>query len=132
MMRKFSMRNYKVILYTDKKQNCEIKKFIDSHGKKEIAKIDAWISQLEVEGPQLPRPYADLLKDGIHELRVSLPGKNVRILYFFSFGSFIIITHGFVKTTKKVPEYEIKKAIKIRGEFLKRFNTQKHLEEYLK
>ncbi len=36
---------------------------------------DFGLSQLlEEKGPPLPRPYADLLTDGIHELRVKLSG----------------------------------------------------------
>jgi hypothetical protein len=39
-------------------------------------------------GPTLPRPYADLLKDGIHELRIRLSGDHIRMLYFFCFRKF--------------------------------------------
>jgi hypothetical protein len=44
-------------------------KFIRSRNKENQAKILSMIDYLEVHGPNLPRPYADLLVDGIHELR---------------------------------------------------------------
>jgi hypothetical protein len=34
------------------------------------------ISFLQQKGPTLPRPYADLLEDGIHELRIRLSGDH--------------------------------------------------------
>ncbi len=71
-------------------------------------------------GPLLPRPYADVLRDGIHELRIKISNGQVRILYFFVFEDKIVLTHPFYKNTSKVPEKEIKKAIQIREEYVKR------------
>ncbi|HUU79840.1 MAG TPA: type II toxin-antitoxin system RelE/ParE family toxin [Acidobacteriota bacterium] len=85
------------------------------------AKILALISYLQDQGPTLPRPYADLLEDGIHELRVRLSGDQFRVLYFFCYRRFIVLTHAFVKVTAKVPKAEIQKAKKYRSDFLSRF-----------
>jgi hypothetical protein len=41
------------------------------------------IERLKELGHELRRPEADLLRDGIHELRVNLQGINYRMLYFF-------------------------------------------------
>jgi hypothetical protein len=43
---------------------------------KNKAKILSWLSMLEEKGPILPRPYADLLRDGIHEIRIKLSGNQ--------------------------------------------------------
>jgi len=75
-------------------------------------------------GPNLPRPYADLLKDGIHELRVKLSGNQVRISYFFCWRDFIVLTNVLMKTTDKVPESEINNAKKCRDDFLKRIDEE--------
>ena len=93
-------------------------------------KVVAWIEKLQEKGAILPRPYADLLRDGIHELRIKVTGSQVRILYFFCFKNYIILTHVFNKSTKKVPEKEIKKAIKIPADFLTRFKSIKDIEVY--
>lgn len=115
---------YKVKYYVTKRGNCPVKDFIDSKKEKSHPKIFAFINQLEQEGPQLPRPLADLLEDGIHELRIKIAedkgGTNVRILYFFYDGNDIILTHGFMKTTDEVPVSEIKKAKKYREDYIQR------------
>jgi phage-related protein len=77
---------------------------------------------LEIHGPNLPRPYADLLEDGIHELRIKLSGEQIRIIYFFCYKEFIILTHAFRKHTDKVPKNEIAKAKNCRNDFLSRFS----------
>lgn len=111
-----------VIYYETEDGKCPVMDFIDSRNKRNQAKVLGLVSFLEEMGPILPRPYADLLEDGIHELRVKLSGDQVRILYFFCYKNYIVLTHSFTKTTDKVPKSEIKKAKKIREDFLKRFN----------
>ncbi len=83
-------------------------------------KVIAWIDKLQEMGPLLPRPYADILRDGIHELRIKVSSNQVRILYFFVFESRIVLTHPFYKNVSNVPEKEIKKAIHIRDEYIVR------------
>jgi hypothetical protein len=86
---------------------------------------------LREQGPQLPRPYADILRNGIHELRLKLSGDQVRVLYFFTFKDVIVLTHSFVKNVSKVPENEIRKAEKIRDKFLQRFPNREAINEIL-
>ena len=78
------------------------------------------IEQLEEMGPNLPRPYADILHDGIHELRVNLSGSRYRFLYFFCFEKYIIMFLVFVKNTDRVPEKIIRQMIKYREKLLSR------------
>jgi len=72
-----------VLYYESVDGKCPVKEFIDSISEGNQAKTLALIAALEERGPNLPRPYADLLKDGIHELRVKLSGNQVRVFYFF-------------------------------------------------
>lgn len=83
---------------------------------------------LEEEGPTLPRPYPDLLENGIHELRINLSGKQVRILYFFIFQACIIVTHAFIKKTSSVPTGELVKAVTCRKDVFKRFEKPDDLK----
>ena len=106
--------------YSDKNGKCELSDWIMNLKVSQRDKVIAWIDKLEELGPLLPRPYADLLRDGIHELRVKVSGNQVRILYFFVFENRIVLTHPFHKNVSKVPEKEIKKAIKIREEYIER------------
>ena len=74
--------------------------------------------------PNLPRPYADLLEDGIHELRIKLKGTQVRILYFFCYQNIIVLTNVFDKHSDKVPKEQIKLAKENRIDFLNRFSEK--------
>ena len=123
--------NYKwhIIYYETKDAQCPVQEFIDARKIRDQAKLLNWISLLEEQGPNLPRPYADLLQDGIHELRVKLSGDQVRTLYFFCFRQYIVLTHAFIKNTGGVPDSQIRQAQKIREDFLNRFDEQQLKEE---
>ncbi len=65
---------------------------------------------LEQLGSELRRPVADILRDGIRELRAKVGTVNYRILYFFSGSNIVCLSHGFTKESD-VPEDEIDLAI---------------------
>ena len=113
-----------VIYYETLDGKCPVREFIDSRNKENQAKILSVIDYLEERGPNLPRPYADLLVDGIHELRTKLSGDECRTLYFFCFKRYIILTHAFIKHENVVPTKEIKKAIMLRTDFLNRYSEK--------
>jgi len=122
-------QRWHILYYESETGICPVKKFIDSCKDREQAKIFSWISLLEEKGPNLLRPYGDLLTDGIHELRIKLSGDQVRLLYFFCYKDFIILTHSFRKHTIAVPRSEIKKAQAYRTDFLGRYTETKLREE---
>jgi len=88
------------------------------------AKILSWLSLLEERGPNLPRPHSDVLIDRIYELRLKLMGDQIRILYFFCYGEFIVLTNVFTKRANAAPS-EIRKAQQCRTDFLSRFDEKK-------
>jgi hypothetical protein len=55
------------------------------------------IQRLAELGHELRRPEADLLSDGIHELRIGLQHVNYRILYFFHERAAAVLAHGLTK-----------------------------------
>ena len=67
------------------------------------------IERLAELGHELRRPEADLLRDGIHELRVRFRTVNYRLLYFFCKGR-AVLSHGCTKE-KKIPSHEIDTAV---------------------
>ena len=73
---------WKLVYYETAEEECPVENFINSRSIKNRAKILNWLEQLEAQGPNLPRPYADLIEDGIHELRIKLSGEQIRIIYF--------------------------------------------------
>jgi phage-related protein len=123
------MQKWKVYYYTTAGNECELTKYLDKLSEKNRQKVLAWITVLEEQGPTLPRPFADLLEDGIHELRIKLSGRQERILYFFIFQNYIILTHAFTKKSSAVPKSEIEKAKNSRIDFAKRFRTINDFEK---
>jgi phage-related protein len=81
------------------------------------------LERLREIGHGLRRPEADLLRDGIYELRTSLQGVHYRILFFFHGTVAAVVSHGLVKE-RVVPPKEIDRA----AERKKRFeaNPLKH------
>ena len=115
-------KKWRVIYYENTNGYSEVFEFIEEQKENNQVKIMNWIKKLEELGPTLSRPYADYLNDDIYELRIKLSGNQIRILYFFWFKEYIILTHQFNKNTDKIPAKEIKKAIKIKEEFLDRYD----------
>lgn len=116
-------KSWNVIFYKDRNGKSQVEDFIQSRKLNNQAKILNMIEYLEDLGVNLPRPYADYLRDGIYELRVKLSGEQTRTLYFFCFESYIVLTHIFIKREQKTPDVEIEKSKKIREDFLTRFNV---------
>ena len=83
-------------------------------------KTAAWLGLLQEQGPNLHRPYADILEESIRELRVTFGRLEIRILYFIH-GKSIVLTHGFMKKTQKVPQEEIDLAKRYRHDWLLTF-----------
>jgi phage-related protein len=74
-------------------------------------KIAAHLELLAQEGPNLRRPYADILVGPIRELRVGLGRLEHRILYHFVLKDAIILLHAFLKKADAVPQSEIDIAV---------------------
>lgn len=119
------MLMWHVIYYESAEEQCAVREFIDSISERNQAKALAIIAALEERGPNLPRPYADLLKDGIHELRVKLSGSQIRILCFFCYRDFIVLTNVIRKSTARVPEADIREVQKCRDDVLARINEDR-------
>jgi phage-related protein len=79
--------------------------------RKANTKRHAYLTWLELEGHELPRPYGDYLRDGIYELRPSLAGVHYRILYFFQGNETVVVSHGLTKE-RSVPGVDIERAIR--------------------
>jgi len=61
-------------------------------------------------GHELRRPEADLLRDGIYELRARLGTVNYRILYFFHGRNVAVLAHAITKENE-IPVVEINRAV---------------------
>lgn len=68
------------------------------------------IQLLRQSGHELRRPHADMLRNGVYELRTRVGNANYRILYGFVGKDIALLVAGFTKE-KKVPSQEIERAI---------------------
>ena len=68
------------------------------------------ILALSILGNELRRPHADILRDGIYELRAKVGTVNYRMLYFFCGSDTACLSHGFTKKGA-VPDAEIDRAV---------------------
>ena len=111
---------YTIIYYQTRRGEIPVKEFLHSLEKPVQAKFYKWLQRLQAFGPDLPRPFSAPLKDKIRELRVNFGHTDVRVLYFFWDKDYIILTHGFRKKTREVPETEIDCAINYMHDFINR------------
>ena len=114
---------YKLHFYSDRRGDAPVRNFIREFNKKSRVKIGKYLTFLEKDGPDLPRPYADHVRDKIRELRVPLPDGNVRIFYFFFIERNIILLHGFKKKTQELPEREINQAERNMNDIIERHHN---------
>ena len=117
-------RQWKLLFYRSIDGKCPIDKFLSGLKDRERAKAVAWIGLLQQHGINLHRPFAVVLEDGIHELRMKITGDQVRVLYFFCYKDVIVLTPVFNKTTGKVLMREIALAKMCRQDFLKRYDNE--------
>ncbi len=64
------------------------------------------LNLLEEFGRDLRRPRADLLRDGVYELRTEVRNVHYRLLYGFVGKDIVIVSHGLTKEAK-VPDRDI-------------------------
>lgn len=111
---------FDVEYYEDASGSRPAEEFIDSLDVKMRAKVFGRLELLEEKGPRLGMPFSRHLDDGIFELRTIQGGNITRILYFFVVGERVVLTHGFVKKTQKMPSGEIARAKRIRDDWRNR------------
>ncbi len=72
-------------------------------------KCFAVIALLKQSGHELRRPHADMLRDGVYELRTRVGNVNYRILYGYAGKDIALLASGLTKE-KTVPSKEIDRA----------------------
>lgn len=110
------MARTKVIFYADANGRCPVLEWLDRQPIKVQDKCFVRVERLAELGHELRRPEADLLRDGIYELRVSFRRVQYRILYFFHEGA-AVLAHGLIKE-RKVPPADLDRGARRRAAFV--------------
>lgn len=118
----------RIVLFRDADGSVPILEWLDEQIPKVRAKCLARLERLQELGHELRRPEADLLRDGIYELRVGMQGANYRMLYFFHGRNAVVVSHG-LRKERVVPPSEIDLAIDRRRRFENSPNEHTHEEE---
>ncbi len=99
-----------MVLFAESDESAPLLTWLDGLPEKVQMKCISRIERLKAIGHELRRPEADLLRDGIHELRVKHGHVNYRMLYFFTGGQ-AVLSHGLTKEDV-VPDVEIERALR--------------------
>jgi phage-related protein len=110
-----------VIFYKTKDNKCPIQDFLDILPGKVAQKV-TWIIKLLEDLDIIPATYFKKLvgTKEIWECRIKFGSNSYRILCFFIDKLEIVLTHGFIKKTKKIPKLEIERAESFREDFIRR------------
>lgn len=93
--------------------------FYKSQDNKIQEKIEYVLDLVRFEA-QIPRKFFRYLHatEGIYEIRVITTFKGIRILCFFDEEDLVVLTNCFLKKTQKTPKREIKRAERLKREYL--------------
>lgn len=109
----------KVVFYCEADGSAPAKNWLDdlaARDRRAFNKCWQAISRLQIFGHDLRRPTADLLQDGIHELRARVGQVNYRLLYFFHGPEIAILAHGLTKE-RTIPATALKQALERKRRF---------------
>ena len=106
------MPQTRVVFYQDADGTCPVLEWLADlkrENPKAFAKCLVRIERLRMLGHELRRPEADLLRNGIYELRIRLGTVNYRLLYFLHGRQIAVVAHGLTKEDV-VPASDINRA----------------------
>ncbi len=92
-------------------------KFVERLDAKELLKLKYLLTLLETRD-RIPEKYIKYIRDGLYELRLEYGGNIYRLFFIFDRDSIVVLFNGFQKKTRKTPENEIVKALRIKEEYL--------------
>jgi len=115
------MKKRTVVFYRSANGKCPVEEFLNSQPGKVAQKV-VWVLRLLEELGFVPNRYFAKLPgtEEIWECRINLGSNTYRILCFFSAGSSVVLTHGFIKKTKKTPGNEMSRAKACKRDYLER------------
>ena len=88
--------------------------------KEEVRKKLNWTLQLISIQERIPEKFFKHItgSDALFEIRVEVGSDIFRVFSFFDKGNLVILVNGFQKKTQKTPKLEIKRAEKLKKEYL--------------
>jgi phage-related protein len=116
---------YQISFYRNERGDEPVHEFIQGLSLKTHRKIAALFQLLEIEGPNLRRPYADYIGRKLYELRIRFGADQIRIFYFFFLNTKIILVHAIRKQTQALDVRDIDAAHQRMQDLIKRYHEGK-------
>lgn len=117
-------KGYKVFYYLSETKN-PIKEFINSLSERERAKIRRIFEAIQIYGLQAVSPHTKKLTGTpLWEIRI-LGNDSIRIIYLVPQAQTVLVLHGFLKKSQKIPEKEISIAMNRYNDYLKKTTLDK-------
>ncbi len=107
------MPTTRVFIYCDADGKSPVLEWLRQLQERDTRALDACIARvrlLAALGHELRRPHADILRDGIYELRTKVGCVNYRLLYFFHGKDVAVVAHALTKE-REVPAGDINRAL---------------------
>src|SRR5216683_4114884 len=101
---------WQVDFFVDERGHAPVEEYLTGLPVQHRAKILALIKMLEQEGPNLPFPYSSQVRGKLRELRTQQGKDKLRILYCGDANRVLVLLHGIVKRSAKLPEEDIRTA----------------------
>lgn len=124
------MPHTEVFFYEDEQGEVPVHRWLTELAAKDGKAAAACIARIRLLahfGYELRRPHADLLRDGIYELRAKRGRVNYRILYFFHGQNVALLAHGLTKEGR-VPRSEMDRALERKKRYEQ--DPKKHRAEF--
>ncbi len=112
------MIEFDIEFYRKPNGDCPVADFFASLNHEMRFKMMRQIDNLEHYGNRLKGDSTKHLDDGIFEVRAQNKTDISRILFFYDKNRQIILTHGFIKKTQRLPSSELDAAKRYRAEYL--------------
>lgn len=78
----------------------------------------AYVLDLLKTEVRLSEKFVKFIKDGLYELRAEYNGNIYRVFFIFDNGNIVVLFNGFQKKSQKTPSDEIKRALKLKEEYM--------------
>lgn len=112
--------NWAIDFFTTEDGKEPVAEFLDSLPRKHKAKAFWEIELLAEKGTELKEPYVKHVQEELWELRIKFSSDISRVFYFIPNESKIVLLHGFIKKTDKMPANEIEIAKKRLSDYRRR------------
>lgn len=111
------VKKLRVSFYCTESGNEPVREWLKALPVDDRRKIGEDIKTVEFGFP-IGMPLVRPMGDGIFEVRTNLDGRIARVLFAIEDGEMILL-HGFIKKTKKTPDYDLKLAKKRKKDLTK-------------